>query len=223
MTAPVPEKTKSYTPVEHKKLIGFVEERLDLAGFERESLNVEDAKDGKIMIAHMGLKHKENDEFRQQFVTVNSYNKSKPVSFYSGAHVFVCSNGMVVTEATVVRKHTTNIWDELEVKADQAIVQLENNWKKTLEDVNRMKQTEMTRTQMAETAGRLYFEQHILRHTETSIVARELKKPTFEDFSALTLWALYNACTYALRQANAARKNEAHKALHDFCLAQANS
>lgn len=218
MTAPVPEQTKSYTPVAHKDLIEFVDERLDAAGFKRTSLKVDDAKDGKIIVANMGIEREGNFPFHQQFSLINSYNKSKPVTFASGAEVFVCANGMIISEAVTVRRHTTNVWNEMATKADEAIAQLNANWERTLDEVTVMQEFEMTRTQMAEVAGRLYFEKHVLSHTEASVVARELRKPTFEDFSALTLWSLYNACTYALRQTHAYRKNESLKSLHDFCL-----
>jgi hypothetical protein len=218
LDTPLPEKTKSYTPVGHKQLIELVEERLDVAGFERSTLDVDQNGDGTIIIANMGIKRKENDVFSQQFSTVNSYNKTKPVTFASGGRVFVCQNGMIISESVVVRKHTANVWEELEQKADVAIKQLETNWERMVVDYTKMKEVEMTFTQQSEILGRIFVEQQILQPTEVTVAAKELRDPTFEDFSALTLWSLYNACTYALRQCHPFHKNVRLKQLHDFCL-----
>jgi len=218
LQTPLPEKTKSYAPVGHKELIEFVEARLDAAKFKRTTMSVDQNKEGTIIVANMGIQRKEVKDFHQEFSIINSYNKSKPVTFASGARVFVCENGMIISEAVTVRRHTTNVWNELGEKADTAIAQLEANWQKTLADVNKMKEVELTMTRASELMGRIFVEEKILRPTEVTTAVRELRKPSFGEFAALTLWSMYNACTYALKEAHAYRKNDSLKSLHDFCL-----
>jgi hypothetical protein len=217
LNAELPVQTRSYTPVGHAQLIDFVEERLDTAGFKRTSLNVDQNIDGTVIIANMSLAHQETTDFLQEFSIINSYDKSKPVTFASGARVFVCSNGMIISDAVTVRKHTTNVWNEMAEKADIAIKQLQDNWEKTQHDVALMKDRRMTFRKMSETLGRIFIEKQILLSTEVNTAVRELRKPTFEDFSGMNLWSLYNACTFALKEAHVSRKNTSLKQLHDFC------
>ena len=216
--AALPARTSTYTPVGHIQLLDFVEERLDKAGFEKSSLQVDQNLDGTVIVANMGLKHYTNSEFHQEFSVINSYNKSKPVTFASGARVFACSNGMIISDAVTVRKHTTNVWSELEQRANIAIGQLKENWKKAQEHAEIMKLRDMPFTEMAEVLGRLFIDEQILLSTEVNTAARELRKPTFEDFSQRTLWSLYNACTFSLKEAHVSRKNNSLKRLHNFCI-----
>lgn len=218
LQTPIPAKTKSYTPVPHSDLITLVDERLDHAGFERSYLDVDQNQDGTIIIANMGIKRNENEFFSQQLSIVNSYNKVKPVGFAAGARVFVCSNGMVISETYIVRKHTTNVWDQLTERADQAIAQLTTNWEKTLVDVNKMREKELTFTQSSELLGRIFVEKEILKPRQANEVARQLRNPRFSEFKEMTLWSLYNACTFSLKEAQPKEKNARLKHLHDFCL-----
>jgi hypothetical protein len=214
----LPEKTKTYQPVGHKELLDFCHERLDVAGFKVTTTNVDQSDNGSIIIANMQIEREENNAFTQQFTAVNSYFKEKPIMFASGGHVFVCQNGMIVSEALTVRRHTTNVWHELTGKADTAILQMTQNWEKTLADAEAMREREMTITNMSRALGQLYVEMQLLAPTEVNIAAREIRKPTFEDFKDHTLWSFYNHCTYALKGAHTYRKNECLKGVHDFCM-----
>ena len=218
LNAELPVQTRSYTPVGHKQLIDFVQERLDASNFHVAKMDVDQNNSGTVIIANMALQHQITNDFYQEFSIINSYDKSKPVTFASGARVWICSNGMIVSEAVTVRKHTTNVWNELAEKADLAITQLQDNWEKTQQDIALMKHTELTFTRMAELIGRLFVEKQVLISTEANIVAREIKKPTFGAFSGQNLWSFYNACTFALKEAHVSRKNSSLKKLHDFCI-----
>ena len=217
--AATPPKTNSYTPVHHENLMGVVLGRLDAAGFSTTSINTDQSMDGNLINCHMGIERDyEGIEFNQEFVFMNSYNKTKPVLFASGARVFVCENGMIISEATAVRKHTVNVWDDVVSKCDEAINQMEINWDKTLNDVSLMKETEISPIKRAELLGLMFVNEGILSSTEINTIIREIKSPTFSEFTDDSLWSLYNACTFAMKDANIIRRAASLKALHEFSI-----
>jgi len=136
--------------------------------------------------------------------------------------VFICGNGMVVSEMTVVRKHTSRVWDEIDEKLDQAVGRMEDNWKKLINDVMSMTNVELNLTQKAELLGRLFVEEGVITITELSKIKMEISQPTFDYESDGTLWELYNHCTLVLKEAHIMRKTKALKELHDFMVDYAN-
>lgn len=222
--AEVPAMTETYMPVPHQDLLDLVDRRLSVAGYEINNRRIEQNHDGTMIIAHFILAKigSATYGFTQEFAVVSDYEKRKAIMFASGGHVFICGNGMVVSEVTVVRKHTSRVWEEIEDRCDEAIEKMEDNWKKLIRDVISMTSVELNLTQKAELLGRLFVEEKIITITELSKIVSEISKPSFDYESEGTLWELYNHCTLILKDSHIMRKTKALKDLHDFMVEFAN-
>lgn len=219
----LPQKTDTYMPVPHMELLQIVESRLLESGYTITKRSVEQSTDGQVIIAHFLISKGEGElDYTQEFGVVNSYNKTKPIVFASGGHVFICANGMVVSEFTTVRKHTSKVWDEIYDKLTEAIEKMEYNWEKLQQDVLKMTLTFLNLTQKAEVLGRLFVEEEVITITELSKIKKELSKPTHDYEACDTLWELYNYVTFVLKDAHILRKTEALKKTHDFMVEYAN-
>jgi len=219
--AEVPALTKSYSPVAHSELIFRLERQLNLGGYEVVSNNVQQNYNGQQIAGTMTLSKGtgiSNNEMIQMLAYQNSYNNRLPIRIVSGAHVFICSNGMVVGDIITFRKHTGDVFPALKEMINKSIVRMEEDYEKTQADVLRMKETDLTSTLAAELVGRMFIEEQILNSDEVNEVARQLRKPRFEDFKANNLWSLYNHATFALKGAPTHRSMLALKKLHTFSM-----
>jgi len=215
--AEVPLETETYMPVAHGDLFDLVDQRLSVAGYEITSRSVEQSIDGNVVIAHYIIRKDDDiEDFTQEFGVVNSYDKSKAIMFASGGHVFICGNGMVVSEMTTVRKHTSRVWHEINDKLDEAISHMEDSWTKLINDVLQMTLVEINTTQASEILGRMFMEEKILSLSDINKVTKEYFDPTHDYGNHGTLWQLYNHITYVLKDAHIMRKTKALKDTHDF-------
>jgi hypothetical protein len=118
--APLPAATSSYVPVSHKVLIERVKEKLDKAGLiiEHERYDANDKITQMFGCFSVGMG---NSEQRMSVGFRNSYDKSLAVGLVSGAQVIVCSNLMFVGDIKLMRKHTTNVFQDMDTLIDTAL------------------------------------------------------------------------------------------------------
>ncbi len=221
----VPSLTESYSPVAHSELMYLLEKQLDADGYEVTDNVVDQNYNGLQIAGTMALRKQtgiDHQEFAQTMAYTNSYDKRVPIRFVSGGHVFVCSNGMVIGDIITMRKHTGEVFPALKEMIKIAVDRMEDDFEKTQRDVLIMKQIDLTTTLSAELIGRMFVEERILNSSEVNEVARQLRKPRFEDFSTNNLWSLYSHATWALKEAAPARKMWALKHLHEFSMGVAN-
>ena len=219
--AQVPELTETYSPVAHTELIYLLERQLNVDGYDVVSNHVQQSYNGEQVFGTMSLKKETGiagDDLRQTMAWQNSYNKRLPIRLVSGGHVFICSNGMIVGDIITFRKHTGDIFPALKEMISIAINRMEEDFERTQKDVLIMKETELTTTLAAELVGRMFVEERILNSNEVNEVARQLRKPKFEEFKANSLWSLYNHATYALNEAAPDRRMTSLKQLHTFSM-----
>jgi hypothetical protein len=223
--AVIPALTETYSPVAHSELIYLLEKQLGADGYEVKNNFVQQSYNGEQIFGTMSLRKETGiagDDLAQTMAYQNSYNKRLPIRLVSGGRVFICSNGMIVGDIITFRKHTGDVFPALKEMIKIAIVRMEEDFEKTQRDVLVMKETELTTTLAAELIGRMFVEERILNSNEVNEVARQLRKPKFEEFKANTLWSLYNHATYALNDAAPDRRMQSLKQLHEFSMDVAN-
>lgn len=114
-----------------------------------------------------------------------------------GAHVFVCSNGMISGDWTVSRKHTKNVNlnDVVDIGLDEYMGRLDSV-KETIESMKArgLATSDVDRILMA--AGR----EGLLPWSRIGQVDEEYRQPTFKDHAEKTAWGLYNAFTYIVQK-----------------------
>jgi hypothetical protein len=144
----------------------------------------------------------------------NSYDKSMSVGIAVGASVFVCDNLALTGEVTVMRKHTTNVWSDLEELAITTIYRSKSNFHRITEDAELMQHQEIDDDQAYRQLGYLYGH-GIITPRQIPVVKSEWLKPSYIDFTPRTQWSFYNACTEALKSTPPTKIMESHIALHD--------
>jgi hypothetical protein len=222
--AVVPSLTETYSPVAHSELIFLLEKQLNADGYEVVNNTVQQSYNGEQISGMLKLNKDTGiagDGMSQTLAYQNSYNKRLPIRIVSGGVVWICSNGLIVGDIITFRKHTGEVFPALKEMIKLSISRMEEDYAKTQRDVLVMKETELTTTLAAELVGRMFVEERILNSNEVNEVARQLRKPRFEEFKANTLWSLYNHATWALKDAAPDRSMTALKQLHEFSMGAA--
>ena len=81
----------------------------------------------------------DNEEMGLSVAFRNSYDKSMSVGVAIGASVFICDNLALHGDIAVMKKHTKNVWTELEDLAIASLYKAQRNFNKVIVDSQRMK------------------------------------------------------------------------------------
>jgi hypothetical protein len=119
------------------------------------------------------------------------------LKFAVGAKIFICSNGMVVGDYAVKRKHTIglDLMESIGIGIDTYI----NKVKDIPLIAQTMKETEMSTSDVDRTlmqAGR----EGLMSWSRIGQADEEYRKPTFAELEEKTAWGLYNAFTYTIQK-----------------------
>jgi Domain of unknown function (DUF932) len=216
LTAKLPKKTASYSPVPHKVIVDTILEGLYKANIKILSENYLSGRDGRQAEFQYQLQGGDS-EMNIRLIGHNSYDKRLPLRVALGGHVIVCKNGMVVGDmGTFKRKHTGNILEEFKEDMGFHIAKAGETFERMRRDRERMKEIEITKRVTSELMGRLFIEEGIVTSTQLSIIKREIENPSFDYGVEGSLWNAYNAVTVSLKDAVPAQNMKQHIQLHDF-------
>lgn len=212
---PLPDKTNSYCPVPNGTLIDAVMEAADKKGFQLFNEKWNTTRTNEIMHGTLIFRG-DVPGIDMQVGLLNSYNKSTPAVISVGSSVFVCTNGVVSGAFKLKRRHTINVWDDLNNLINEGIDGLYDEYQKDIALRDRLIQMPYSKREMAEMTGRLFIEENILTPNMVSVVKKEIVTPTFEDFQPENVWSFYNHCTYALKDSHPSLYIENHTNFHNF-------
>ena len=209
----MPEPTRTYVPVSHYDLamnVGAIGERVIDKELHSKKFGI--ARKGQHMFATYTYKNEE-DEIGMSIGFRNSYDKSMSIGVCVGAKVFVCENLMMTGEVTFMRKHTGNILDELNSLIFNVLYKSDDKFAQLQDDKESMKEIPINNQRAWETMGVL-FGKGIINTPQISIMRKEWKNPSHEEFNDDSLWSLYNAGTEALKTCSPTRMMSSHIKLH---------
>ena len=212
---PVLQESRTYGVVKHydlaQKVTTIANDLLKGFHLEREQFAV--AREGKQMFAVLNYAG-EHPDMGVAVAFRNSYDKSMSVGFAMGASVFVCDNLALSGDITIMRKHTVNVWPNLEKELVTTIYEGDKNYIKIIEDAEAMKRVELADMQAWQLMGILYGMQ-IIGPRQLGDLRQEWHKPTFTDFQPRNLWSLYNDCTHVLKATSPLNVMDKHLELHN--------
>lgn len=226
--ASLPNHADSYTIISHKFVIDNTLKLLNESGFTVTKEIYRSNQDANVA---QGIYYitpstsdstiNNEDELGMMFAWTNSYDKSIRFQCSIGAHVFVCSNGMVCGEINFARKHTGNADLDIISQITYQIKNAQSIFKNIIMDRDNLKKITLTTKQQAELAGRLYYDEDILEPCQLTIIKNEMKKASFDyNISNDNAWAFYNHVTHALKKTHPRNWLASSKSFHKFMTAE---
>lgn len=193
-----PPATSTWFPIKHGVVVDTVQESLIQGGFSVRNAKYAVSRNDSRLFATMDLETPLVSGITLAVGIRNSIDKSLPLGFCAGSHVFVCDNLCFRSELLVTRKHTRFGQDRFQEAISQAVQSL-NQFKET--EAARIKQFQQT-ILPEEWASHLLlkaYERKLVSHLILPKVLQEWREPQFEEFQERTLWSFLNAFTTVLR------------------------
>ena len=218
LATPLPEQTRTYKPIPYRQVMDLTLEGIHKAGFSLEKEIYTSAKDGAVATGRYTIGNVGDTEMKLQINWMNSYDKSKRLTFAIGGVVLVCTNGMVGFRSlnAFKKKHQGEIQTFTPTMIPEYIKQAGEVFLGLQADREAMKEISVTQRLTAEILGRLFYEEQILESTQLNIVKRELEHPTHNYNSPGTLWELFNHVTFAIGGIHPASWLDDHVTAHRF-------
>jgi len=213
---PLPEETPTYKPVSHYDLatnLAKVSATL-LRDYSLEKSNYGLARDGAQLFGVHTYRNG-SDSMGLSIGFRNSYDKSMSVGIAIGASVFVCDNLALTGEISISRKHSANVWQDLEELTITTIYRSQNNFNRILEDSQVMQSQHLSDDDAYRLLGLLYGN-GIITPRQLPVVKKEWLTPSHDEFEDRSTWSLYNAVTEALKTSPPNKIMERHIALHQL-------
>ena len=226
---PLPEATRSYTPVPHGDLIDTIETQL---AHHMPTHYVADkqfglAREGQQLFGLMTLKRSEPevidpevlppaDELDISIGFRNSYDKSMSVGVVGGAKVFICDNMMMTSDAVkVMKRHTKNVLREFDYMLYTSIPSLDSEFVKMKDAKAMLESIDIDHVQGHEFLGRMYGK-GLLTPVQMSSAFQDWNTPNFDVFKPRNAWSLYNAATWGLKKGSPSLAMNRYCKAHDW-------
>jgi hypothetical protein len=210
---------RKYQAIAHLDVIDSIKEELDRRGISIVKENYKLGRFGQQVFGNFITDVNVDNEMSASITFTNSYDKTKRLECISSCTVLVCSNGMMrnMEISGSRRKHVGAINVELASMIDEAMDNMEMEYKMLIEAKNHLKQVEVDMRRRAEIAGRLFMEKKILSVTQMSVFKNEFERATnpFNDDSA---WTIYMNATQALKLSHPVDYIKDHQKLHEFAM-----
>lgn len=211
----LPEATDSYVPVSHyhlaDKMLTISQDILRDYTLIGENYGI--ARQGNQLFAVLKFKN-EKSEMGLSIAFRNSYDRSMAIGMAVGANVFVCDNLALSGDITVMKKHTKNVWSELEETAIATIYKSQKNYEQIVCDSETFKGLPVCDNEAFQLMGVL-FGNNIIGPRQLTVVKDEWLKPSHAEFEPRNMWSLYNSATEALKSSPPISIMEKHCQLHN--------
>ena len=216
---PLPQETRTYKPVSHYDLAKNLAEVSSglLRGYQLEKAQYGLARDGNQMFGIHSYRNGISSSMGLSIGFRNSYDKSMSVGIAIGASVFVCDNLALTGEIAIMRKHTANVWNDLEELTITTIYRSQHNFSKIVEDAETMAERYLSNDNAFRLLGLLYGND-VISPRQIPAVKREWLNPSHDEFEDRNVWSFYNACTEALKSTPPNKIMEKHISLHDILI-----
>ena len=216
VTTPTPQRTRTWVPVPHGRLLGLVEQTLAGTGMrvvsEAHGLWGEGQR-------YFGLLQVENNHAAGDHSMVvglrNSHDRTFPAAIAVGCGVFVCDNLSFSGEVTLSRRHTRFVERDLPGVVARAIGQVGQLRHLQEERIAAYKATPLGNRAAHDLVVRA-LDARVLPVTWVPEVVEQWRQPNHREFLAdgRTAWTLFNAFTEVLKRGNLQQLPRRSQALH---------
>jgi hypothetical protein len=196
-----PERTRSWIPIGHHRLLEQVEDSLDGVGLkvlrEAHALSADQRR-------YFGLLEVANGQQHSDCGLVlglrNSHDKSFPAALVVGSGVFVCDNLSFSGEIKIARRHTRFIERDLPGLVQLAVGRLGDLRGLQDQRIARYKTTRITDMRASHLIVKA-LEARVLPATAVPTAVAEWRRPSHSEFTegGRTAWRLFNSLTESLK------------------------
>lgn len=211
-----PERTKTWVPIPHDRLLELVERTLEFGGFKVVQEAHALSRDGDRYFGLMQVEPKRGKKDGDSGTVAgvrNSHDKSFPAGLVLGDAPFVCDNLVFSGEVKLARKHTRHVERDLPNLVDRAVGKLLD-----------LRYVAGQRTESYRAAEIDDRDAHhlLIQAVDARVVANskipkvlgEWRSPSHEEFAARTVWSFFNAFTSVMKDTNLFSKPRCSDALH---------
>lgn len=219
LSAELPEKTKTYTPIQHGSIINRVREEIRDAGFIIIDEMYRASNEGKIALGTFKLKYKSDPDIDLCASFVNSYNKQYAFRFNLGGITKINNTAMILNNSKLgayKRVHKGEADILAAGKISEFIGEAGEYWTALIEHKKQLKEYRLSPDVKDMILGKLFFSEKILNGMQMNIIQKELANPSFDYKVELdSAWALYNHIALSMKEARPATWMSDQIALHD--------
>lgn len=213
----VPVQTNTYKPFSHKQVIDLTLEAIEKSGFKLDSESYISNSGGQVATGLYTIKNVADTEMQLQIGWLNSYNKTKRLTWGLGGKVFICQNGIIRADmGAFKKKHQGDIQDYSPKTITEYVKRAADVFKQLQEEREAMKQVEIDKTIVAHILGEMFMNEEFITTTQLNIIKREINSPTYDYGASNSLWELYNHTTLSLKEIHPSLYMENHQAAHTF-------
>jgi hypothetical protein len=220
-SVPLPEKTKTYTPITHGDIIDKVSAELSNAGFIVEGVDYSYSFGGDVALAKVYITSKIDPDMGMLFSWTNSYNKKVKFSCGIGGFIYENKASLFGTEGlSWIRMHTGKADEEAFNIIEQLVDNAEDHFANIIAEKNRMKAQPITIESYGKVMGALYFEHELLKPTQSTAIDREYKNPSNEYTDKDSLWGLYKVLMYGIEGVDITKWMQSQQKLHHMIMVE---
>jgi hypothetical protein len=220
LSAELPEKTKTYTPIQHGSIINRVREEIRDAGFVIIDEMYRASNEGKIALGTFKLRYKSDPDMDLCASFVNSYNKQYAFRFNLGGITKVNDTAMILNNSKLgayKRVHKGDADILAAGKIAEFIGEAGEYWTALVEHKEQLKEVRISTNVRDMILGNLFFTDKVVNGMQMNIIQKEMANPSFnykvEDDSA---WALYNHIALSMKESRPATWMTDQIMLHDI-------
>ena len=132
-----------------------------------------------------------------------------------GASVFVCDNLALYGDIVVMRKHTKNVWNELEDISISTLYKAGRRYEQIVADAQLLKRQRLEDDEAFMFMGMLYG-YGIISPRQVAALKEEWLKPSHPEFRERNVWSFFNATTESLKTCPPVSIMEKHGQAYNF-------
>ena len=216
---PYPDETATFKPLPHfdlaNKVLTITQDLLKGFHVQKETYGVN--RQGAQLFALISFYQENNPDHGISVGFRNSLDKSMAIGFVLGANVFVCDNMSLHGDISIMRKHTVNMFDDLENMLISTVYKSAEKLQLIDQALRLMQLQTINDTQAFSIAGNL-FARGIVSPRQLPVLIEQWNKPLHATFEPRTLYSLYNGATEALKTSPPDEIMEKHIELHNFVI-----
>jgi hypothetical protein len=219
-SVPTPDRTRSWFPIAHSKVLTEVEDQLGGCGFLIKEQTHSLTNDGSryFGVLNIAIPDRGVTDFSWVVGIRNSHDKTFPAGLVAGTRVFVCDNLAFSGEVSISRKHTRWAERDLHQLTARAVGQLGDKLLQLDHRIARYKEVELDDARAHDIVIRS-LDAGVVTTTQVPDVLREWREPSHSAFLDRNAWSLFNAFTETHKRVNphtAIRRGEALHGLFDM-------